>query len=235
MSSRGWFWRVAAWALALASIGSAAAAQAPTAAPLRFSILALRPVAGLAYVPRPGAAAEKVVLNPTARSPRYEYRGSQPLRLTELATGKAVAEATIPAGMQEVLLVLIPVEAATAARTGLSHQVAVMDDSWSRLGAGHLSIVNLSGLALEGTVGSEAVTLQPGLNPARKLGGPTEVVLRAPVKGRAVRAFGGRVELRRNERALLLLFPPLRKGSVEVQSRWLIDTAPAAKPNGPGR
>ena len=205
-------------------------AQTPKMGAVRFSVFALRPVPGLSFVPRPGAAAEKVTLNATARSPRYEYRGGQPLRFMDVATGKPVAEASIPAGLQEVLLVLIPVDSATAGRTGLSHQVAVMDDSWARLVAGGLSIVNLSGLSLSGTVGEEKVALQAGLNPPNRMAGPsTEVVLQAPAKGRLVRAYGGSVALRRGERALLLLFPPLRAGSPEVQSRVLIDAPPAGK------
>jgi hypothetical protein len=235
MAAGGWSRRVLGWWLAWVVLAAGGYAQQGGVASVRFSVFALRPVAGLTFVPRAGAAPVKLALYPTARSPRHEYRGAQPLRLLDQQTGKPVAEAAIPAGMQDVLLLLTPLDAAAAAKTGLAYQVSVLDDSWARQGAGGLSVVNLSGLALSGTVGGETVTVQPGLNAARRIASPADVVLETPVKGKPRRAYGGKVTLRPNERALLLIFPPLRPGSPEVQSRLLVDATTVAKPPGQGR
>ena len=65
------------------------AARAQSAAPeqtVRFTVFSARPAAGLTYVARARQAASPLVLYPTARSPRYEYRGAMPLRITDAAT-----------------------------------------------------------------------------------------------------------------------------------------------------
>ena len=74
------------------------------------------------------------------------------------------------------------------------------------------------------------MTLQSGLNPAITLAGATNVALSSVYKGRTYPAYGGTVTLKRNERALLLLFPPFYQGSLETQSRLLIDYPPGLAP-----
>ena len=142
-----------------------ARAQPAPPPPVRFTVFAAKPIAGLTFTPRANAEPQQLPFYPTARSARAEYRGAMPLRFTDSASGAVVAEATIPAGMRDVLLLFTPLAAAPAAGgTGLRYQVAVLDDSAARHAAGGLAIINLSGLALSGTVNEENVTLQPGLN-----------------------------------------------------------------------
>jgi hypothetical protein len=215
----------------LASLG--AVAQPGSNYPLvRFTVFAAKGPAELGFVPRPGAAPQKLQFYPTARSPRYEYRGPLPLRILDLNNGQVVAEAAIVPGTSDVLLLLTPLaaDATGAAGSKLRYQVAVLDDGAIRHGPGGLVIVNLSGLELSGTVGKEAVTLKPGFNPPLTLAAATKVAFTSSFKGRPYPAYSGTVTLKRNERALLLLFPPFYKGSLEVQSRLLIDTPPGMAP-----
>ena len=200
------------------------AARAQFAAPdqtVRFTVFSARPAAGLTYVARARQAASPLVLYPTARSPRYEYRGAMPLRITDAATKSVIAEATVPPEITEALLLLVPIEPAPA--TGLRYQTYVLDDSAIRQASGTLSILNLSSFTLAGTVGDRATSLATGLNPAVPIARPTAVILRTTVKNRSLQAYAGTVELRRGERALLVLLPPFYRGSAEVQSRLLID------------
>ncbi|MEO5961468.1 MAG: hypothetical protein ABIZ49_02225 [Opitutaceae bacterium] len=210
---------------ALAAFFSPAAAQ-PAPQPLRFTVFSARPIAGLAFVPRAGAPQQKLVFYPTARSPRYEFRGAMPVRFVDEATNAVVAEATIPPGMREAFLLFAPIAAATPG--GLRYQISVLDDGAARHGPGGLVIVNLSGLELSGTVGNVPVALKAGLNPTLALGPATKIALRTGSKNRSYQSYAGTIDLKRNQRALLLLFPPFYQGSLEVQSRLLLDEVAGA-------
>jgi len=209
------------------------AARAESAAPeqtVRFTVFSTRPATGLNYVARARQAAAPVVLYPTARSPRYEYRGSMPIRILDAKTNTAVAEASVPTTITEALLILVPIEPVPA--TGLRYQVFVLDDTAARQASGSLALINFSGMELSGTIDGQAVKLTAGLNPVQPIGRSASVLLRTTVKGRSYQSYTGKIELKSTERALLLLFPPFYKGSVEVQSRLLID-APQ-RPTGAG-
>ena len=217
-----------AFAFAFALGAAARAETAPTEQRVRFTVVSARAATGLTYVPRTGQAATPLVLYPTARSPRYEYRGTMPLRFTDAATKSVIAEATVPLEITEALLLLVPLEPAPA--TGLRYQTYVLDDSAIRQASGTLSILNLSGFTLAGTVGDKATALATGLNVPVPIARSAAVVLRTTVKNRSLQAYAGTVELRRGERALLILLPPFYRGSGEVQSRLLLDT-PVAGPS----
>ncbi len=189
---------------------------------VRFSAFSVRPPSDVALALRPGAAPQKLVFHPNARSVRLEYRGTLPLRFVDpAAVGTVVAEVAVPPEIKEPLLLFMPSD--PKAKATLRYQVAVLDDSIARHGPGGLVIVNLSGLALAGTVNAEAVTLRPGLNPPLAMGASGKVVLRTTFKERTYQSYAGTIALKRGERALLLLFPPFNPGGLEVQPRLLVD------------
>jgi hypothetical protein len=200
---------------------------------VHFTVFAARPITDVAFVPRQSAAPLKLQFYPTARSPRYEYRGTMPLRFVDAMSGAVVAEAAIPSTIQNALLLFSPVETDKGGKGGaggLRYQIAVLDDGASRHGAGGLAIINLSGLALSGKVGSQSVTLKPGLNPTLSVSRSAAIKLSTVFKQRSYQSYAGTVTLGRNERALLILFPPFYAGALEVQSRLLVDQPPAAPP-----
>ena len=200
-------------------------AQGPQ--PVRFTVFAAKPIADVVFTPRANAAPQKLQFYPTARSPRYEYRGAMPLRFADEGSGAVVAEATIPPGIGDALLLFTPIEndAAGAAR-GMRYQIAVLDDGAARHGPGGLAIINFSGLALSGTVNKENVTLKAGLNPTIAVGNAAKITLHTMFKNKPYRSYADTVQLGRNQRVLLILFPPFYKGALEVQSRVLIDQPP---------
>jgi hypothetical protein len=207
--------------------GASLRAQPAGPPPVRFTVFAAKPIANLTFAPRPNTPPQKLQFFPTARSARAEYRGPMPLRFTDAESGAVVAEATIPPGLTDVLLLFSPLPAAPKSG-GLRHQVAVLDDSLARHAAGGLAIINLSGLALSGTVNQENVTLAPGLNPTLAVGRSATIALRTQFKGRTYQSYAGSAALKAGERALLILFPPFYAGSLEVQSRLLVDQPGAA-------
>jgi len=217
----------------------ASAVAQPVIPSVRFSVFSPKPIKDVGFAPRAGVAPQTLAFAPTARSPRYEFRGPMPLRFVDVTSGVVVAEAAIPAGIRDALLLFSLIETPASAGKGtgtLRYQVAVLDDSAARLPPGSLSIVNLSGLALSGTVNKEKVALQPGLNSPLAVGRAAKVALTTTFKGRTYQSYAATAALGRSDRALLILFPPFYAGALEVQSRLLIDpppgtavVAPAAK------
>ncbi len=189
---------------------------------VRVTVFSSRPAAGLGYVPHAGQAATPLLFYPTARSSRYEYRGAMPLRIVDLKTNTVAAEATVPPEISDAFLLLVPIEPSPV--TGLRYQVYVLDDTAARQAPGTLAIINFSGLTLSGSIDGKNVTLQAGLNASQSVGKSAAIALRTTFKGRSYQAYASTVELNKNERALLLLLPPFYKGSLETQSRLLVDT-----------
>ena len=220
------FGRFGAWLALAFAILSPAFAQPAAPPPVRFAVFSPKPISNVVFTPRANAGPQKIASYPTARSPRYEFRGAMPLKFTDATTGAVVAEAIIPPEMRDALLLFTAIEPVPA--TGLRYRVAVLDDGAARQAAGALAIINLSGLALSGTVNQENVTLKAGLNSPLAVGRSAKIILRTPVGEKSVQSYSDTVELKKNERALLILFPPYYKGSLEVQARMLLDEPPTA-------
>jgi hypothetical protein len=207
-------------------LASCAWAQTPAQPVVRFTVFSAKPLQNVAFATRGAGTLQAVTFYPTARSPRYEYRGFMPLRFLDATTGAILAEAVIPAELRDVLLLFSPLDSAAADKkaAGLRYQVAVLDDSVGRHPVGGLSIINLSGLDLSGSVGKEPVSLRAGLNPTVQIGrASTPVVFKSSFKQKSYQAYAGTVRLAAKQRALLILFPPFYPGSLEVQSRLLLD------------
>ena len=216
-----------------ASLVAGVTVRAETPAPVatvRFTVFSAKTISDVAYVPRPNAAAQKIQFYPTARSQRCEYRGLMPLRFVDPTSGNVIAEAVIPPTIRDALLLFTPTEPGATGAGGLRYQIAVLDDGAGRHGPGGLAIINLSGLALSGTVNEEKIALKAGLNPTLAITRSAKVALTTTFKNRTYNAYNSTVTLGRNERALLILFPPFYKGALEVQSRLLIDRPPGTAP-----
>jgi hypothetical protein len=192
---------------------------------IRFTVFSAEPVNGVGYVPKPEAPAVPLVFYPTARSPRYTYEGGNPLRFYLPAnngtTSAPAGEVTIPPGVRDGLLLFTP----ASGPGGPRYSVRLIDDGPGRHPPGAIAIVNLSGLPLRGTVGRTEMVLKDGLNTPVKIARSAPVMLRTMFRGRLYQSYAGTVELEAGERALLILLPPYRAGSLEVQSRLMMDEA----------
>ncbi len=209
-------------------------AQPPLEVTIRFTVFSAEPVEGLLVAPKPETTKTPVIFYPTVRSPRYAYQGVNPLRFyrapaNETAGGEmTVAEVVIPPGVQDALLVFLPDVSASRP----PYRIYLVDDRAAGFARGWIGIVNFSGLSLSGMIAGKAVTLKDGLNPPLRIGRSAKVELRTTFKGRSYPAYADGLELGPDERALLILFPPYRAGSLEVQSRLLVDAAGNATARG---
>lgn len=201
------------------------AAQRPGQISVRFTVFAARPIEGLAYVSTTGAKLP-LKFNPAARSTRHTYNGTSPIRFVDTATGNVVAEANIPAEIREPLLLFT--ELATSGPRGLRYQISVLDDSAAKLGPGHLAILNLSGLKFTAQLEQSEFPVAEGLNAPVPFKKETKLTLFTNVRGARVQSYADVIKPPKSARLLLILFPPARKGAVEVQTRALADDPPPA-------
>lgn len=65
------------------------------------------------------------------------------------------------------------------------------------------------------------------------VGRTATVRLTSSIRNRVVQAYAGTVTLARDERALLVLFPPFHSGSAEVQARVVMDKRGGAAKSAP--
>jgi hypothetical protein len=203
----------------LAESGRAAERQ------LDFTVFSAQPIRGLAYVATSGAAPRRLVFYPTARSPQYSYAGPASLQFVDVNSGAVVAEVMLPPDLHTGLL-LFAAEPAPAP-AGPRYRVSVVDDSTATHPPGALLILNNSGLKLSGTINRRHVVLQDGANGPYRLGASRDIELRTPFRGRSYQSYAATLALDPAGRAVLLLCPPYRPGSLEVQSRVLLDAPPA--------
>jgi hypothetical protein len=217
------------WILCLTALVAAAVmAQTNPAAQqiVRFTVFAAEPIDDLGYLPAPGAAVVPLQFYPTARSPRYEHRGRLPLRLVTVGTGETVAEIPIPDGLREVLLL---VSAPGGPPEPRRRDVTVLDDGPRQRGPGQIQILNLSGLELEAELNGRRIPAEAGLNGAVNAGQSARIILHTAFRGRSYLSWHDAVPLGSTGRALVVLFPPFLRGSLEVQTRVLLDTTSAAE------
>lgn len=210
-------------------VAPGAAGQRPGQISIRFTVFSLAPIEGLAYVSTTGAKLP-LKFNPASRSSRHTYNGAPLLKFIEVETGTVVAEATVPPEIREPLLLFTPLPAASA--RGLRYQVSVVDDSGAKLGAGHLAILNLSGLKLTGLLDKTPLTVDEGLNAPVPFTRQAKLILFASAHGARVQSYADVIKPPKSSRLLLILFPPTRKGAVEVQTRALADEPPLPPPPG---
>lgn len=204
---------VAPWALA----------QRPGQIAVRFAVFAQRPVEGLTYLPGMGPAVP-LKFNPATRSPRYNYLGAPIVKFTDATTGAVVAEAAIPEDMREPLLLFLDPPAPNP--RNLRYQIAVLDDSTAKLGVGKLAILNLSGLKLTGTLDKTDLKVESGLNAPVPFAKAARLTFFTTARGTRVQSYSDMIRPAKTSRLLVILFPPARKGALEIQVRTLAEEPP---------
>lgn len=205
-----------------------AQAERPSERKLRFTVFAPEVPTGLAYVV--SMKPEKfssLVFFPSARSPAYEHVGAGPLQFVDETTREPVASVAVPPNVKEALLVFFP--APPQPGSTLRYHVYVHDDGETKYGAGGLAVLNFSGLTLNGTIDRQQVDVTEGDQGPFNVGLSAKVQLTTTFHERKLQSYAETITLGQDGRALLILLPPFRKGSIEVQTRVLLDEIVAEK------
>jgi len=175
---------------------------------------------------------------PTSRSPHYRYVGPAHLIFyretsTPGANGQpvvhrqSVAEVQLNPAIRKPLLVFFPLKQPTAA--GVEFSVFEYDDSLENLPAGHMAIFNATEYQLALTVAKKPLILDPGPSASFPAKGQTKVTGALVIAG--VKYPGAIEDLfpgNPDERGLLFLYPPLRRGSPILQYAYLVE--PVVRP-----
>lgn len=206
--------------LLAAPLALAQAAKGPT---VRFTVYALRPIEGLGLAGATGAG-QPVAFSALGRSVRYTYTGPGPVKFIDITTKEVVAEAVVPPEIREPLFLFLDPPANNPRK--LRHQIAVLDDSAAKLASGQLAILNLSGLKLTGTLDKADLALEAGLNAPVPVKAGAKLTLFATARGTRVQSYADVLRPGKTARLLLIIFPPARKGALEVQARFLAEEPP---------
>ena len=203
-----------------------AQAERPGERRLEFTVFSAQPITGLAYSARAEGKPRPLAFYPTARSPQYSYAGPATVQFLDARSGTVAAEVIVPPEIRMALFIFSPVN--SPAPGAPRYQVMVVDDSQGQHAPGKLRVLNYSGLALSGTINRHPVVLPEGANGPFESGTTAVIELRTPFRDRSYRALATTLSLAPGDRGLLLLLPPYRPGSLEVQSRMLVDAPPSS-------
>jgi len=201
--------------------GAIAADRATAERDLTFTVFATAPVLDLAYRPKYDADLCPLVGYPTARSSPYSYIGPASLSLANPVTGARVLGVNIPADVGRALLILHRED--YPKNQHAEWRAWVLDDSEARHTPGQVRIVNHSGLRLSGNVGGTQRTVESDGVEFTVTGRKVSIDLRTRYQERSYSSYRDTIILGLGERALVILLPPYHRGSLEVQSRVLID------------
>lgn len=223
------------WALAAAQLTFAQSSKSTTL-DFDFTIMATERVRNLAYVqlkpearanPRPSAADFNIIpvrVNSQGRSDLYHYEGPAPMRFVlingqapDQAVSRVVATINQAASNQRTFVVLAPSESD-------DFGIMTVDDSESAFPVRHARLLNLSGLAVSGSLDGKlfALPAEPKTNNPVAIDASVRLGVTYERLGRPVVVFDQTLDVAENERLLLVFLPPFRPGA-DVRTRVVRD------------
>ena len=141
-----------------------------------------------------------------------------------------VGSVRLESGMQDVLLIFIPNPADDSNQKFLIHKVP---DSKNAFPTGSLSILNLTGTEIIGKFHQTNVKLKSGFcSPAGALSaeGQTFVQIAVPSPSGYHMVYRHHLRIHPEKRALLILSPPARRGSLRIEGHLLMESPSPEKP-----
>ena len=177
-----------------------------------------------------GAKAEKPVAIRThslARIGPYSFKGGRQISFFDTLTKEPVAVVTLPSGSKRWLLVFVKnTRYEEDPENELKYKIYPFDDSRQNLPRNSLVFLNLSKMKLSGTVENREVKLTPGESDPFRIAENLRIVLKTPdLYGRKMLpAHIKNYRFKPNRRYLMILFPPVLKGSADADVRFLSES-----------
>lgn len=174
-----------------------------------------------------GAKAEDPVSVRThslSRTGPYSYKGGNRISFYDSLSNETVGEVTLPQGSTRWLLVFVKNTFQDKGSANvLKYKIYPFDDSRRNLPGNGLVFLNLSGMALSGKLGDETIELTPGESEPFLIAENLQISLWTPdhYKQKLLPAHIKNYSFQRNHRYLMILFPPVLKGSADIDVRFL--------------
>jgi hypothetical protein len=176
------------------------------------------------FMPSPDRTPVEIQFFSTARSQTHSYFGSPIMDLlvkdSRTASGfLRIARADLRNTLSKSLIVIRKAEDADQQYEAVS----VRDDA-TAFPSNSIIIDNRSGMELAIKLGDEAKILRTGKNPPMRLGGSSRMEVIAEVRGRLLTAYSRSLRIPEEGRVMLFLLPPKFRGSIELETRVLVDS-----------
>jgi hypothetical protein len=177
-----------------------------------------------------GAKAEKPITIRThslARIGPYSFKGGRQISFFDTLTKEPVAVANLPSDSKKWLLIFVKnTRYDDDPKNQLKYKIYPFDDSRQNLPRNALVFLNLSKMELSGTIEDKEIDLAPGESAPFRIAENLRIVLKTPgLYGRKMLpAHIKNYSFKPNHRYLMILFPPVLKGSADADVRFLSES-----------
>lgn len=202
---------------------------------IEFTVYGQYPVCGIEYNPvdpvaiEAGEAAEKpcpIDTHPLARMGPYTFKGGSTIRFHEKESGEIAGGVNIPGGSDKWLLIFVKNPAhRTNPEENLKYLIYPFNDSLNHLPNNGLVFLNISGRELDGLLEDKRVKLGKGESGSYRVQEslPVNLWTRDFSGERLLPALIKTYKFRPNHRYLMIFFPPVLRGSSDLDVRFLED------------
>lgn len=204
---------------------------------IEFTVYGQYPIRGdIEYLPvgkeavAAGAKAEKPVAIRTHSLTRvgpYVFKGGRSIPFYDTLTKELVGGVTLPSGSKKWLFIFVKNTLHEADPDNqLKYKIYPFDDSRQNLPKNSLVFLNLAKMKLSGTVDNQKVNLTAGESEPFRISNSLQIVLKTPdfYGQKMLPAHIKNYRFKRNHRYLMILLPPVLKGSADADVRFLSES-----------
>ena len=183
-----------------------------------------------------GAKAEKPVTIRTHSLTRvgpYSFKGGRRIAFFDTLTKERVAEVTLPSDSKKWLFIFVKnTRYEDDPENQLKYKIYPFDDSRQNLPKNGLVFLNLSKMKLGGDLGDKKINLAPGESEPFRIRESLRVSLWTPdlYGKKLLPAHIKNYRFKPNYRYLMILFPPVLKGSADADVRFLSESLEPPRP-----
>ena len=177
-----------------------------------------------------GAKAEKPVAIRThslVRIGPYSFKGGRSVSFYDTLTKELVGGVNLPSDSKKWLFIFVKnTRYEDDPKNQLKYKIYPFDDSLQNLPKNGLVFLNLSKMELSGTIGSRETNLAAGESEPFRISESLRIALKTPdFYGRKMLpAHTKNYQFKPNYRYLMILFPPVLKGSADADVRFLSES-----------
>lgn len=157
----------------------------------------------------------------------YSFKGGRSISFFDTLTKELVGGVTLPSDSKKWLFIFVKnTSYEDDPENELKYKIYPFDDSRRNLPKNGLVFLNLSKMELSGTVGSRKVSLAPGESEPFRISQSLRIALKTPdIYGqKMLPAHIKDYRFKPNHRYLMILFPPVLKGSADADVRFLSES-----------